>query len=81
MPRTAYARFFKPTVGLWEDSATRTAACPLAAILGRRAVKNDELAIEQGTKMGRRSILRVHLNPDPELSGTGIVALGNVIRL
>jgi PhzF family phenazine biosynthesis protein len=81
-PETAYARFFNPTVDLWEDSATGTAAGPLAAYLGAAGkLKNDRLAIEQGTKMGRRSILRVHLNPDPELSGTGIVVLRGVIRL
>ena len=32
---TAYARFFNPTVGIWEDPATGTAAGPLAAILAR----------------------------------------------
>jgi PhzF family phenazine biosynthesis protein len=32
-PQTAYARFFNPTVGLWEDAATGTAAGPLAAYL------------------------------------------------
>jgi predicted PhzF superfamily epimerase YddE/YHI9 len=37
--------------------------------------------IEQGTKMGRRSILRVRITPDPELSGAGIVVLRGVIRL
>jgi len=42
-PQTAYARFLNPTVGLWEDAATGTAAGPL----------------EQSTKMGRRSILRI----------------------
>jgi predicted PhzF superfamily epimerase YddE/YHI9 len=31
---TAYARFFNPTVGLWEDSATGTAAGPLCGYLG-----------------------------------------------
>jgi PhzF family phenazine biosynthesis protein len=81
-PGTAYARFFNPTVGLWEDAATGTAAGPLAAYLAREgSLKNNELAIEQGTKMGRRSILRVRMTPDPELSGTGIVVLRGVIRL
>lgn len=32
-PETAYARFFNPTVGQWEDAATGTAAGPLAAYL------------------------------------------------
>ena len=30
-PGVAYARFFNPTVGLWEDAATGTAAGPLTA--------------------------------------------------
>jgi PhzF family phenazine biosynthesis protein len=81
-PETAYARFFNPTVGLWEDAATGTAAGPLAAYLASEGLlKNNELAIEQGTKMSRRSILRVRITSAPELSGTGIVVLRGVIRL
>ena len=79
--------FFNPTVGLWEDAATGTAAGPLAAYLASEGlVANNELAIEQGTKMGRRSILRIRVNLEPELSGpelsgTGIVVLRGVLRL
>jgi PhzF family phenazine biosynthesis protein len=81
-PETAFARFFNPTVGLWEDAATGTAAGPLAAYLASEdRLKNNELAIEQGTKMGRRSILRVRITPDPELSGAGIVVLRGLIHL
>jgi PhzF family phenazine biosynthesis protein len=81
-PETAYARFFNPTVGLWEDAATGTAAGPLTAYLASDGLlKNNELAIEQGAKMGRRSILRVRITPAPELSGSGIVVLRGVIRL
>lgn len=81
-PETAYARFFNPTVGLWEDAATGTAAGPLAAYLAATGkLTSGELAIEQGTKMGRRSILRILLTPEPELSGTGIVVLRGVLRL
>jgi PhzF family phenazine biosynthesis protein len=81
-PETAYSRFFNPTVGLWEDAATGTAAGPLAAYLASEGrLKNNELAIEQGTKMGRRSILRVRITPDPELSGAGIVVLRGLIRI
>ena len=80
-PETAYARFFNPTV-VWEDAATGTAAGPLAAYLGSEGLlKNHELSIEQGTKMGRRSILRVCLTPNPELSGAGIVVLRGLIRI
>ncbi len=81
-PETAYARFFNPTVGLWEDAATGTAAGPLAAyLMSNGLLKNSELAIEQGTKMGRRSILRVRVLPEPELSGGGIIILRGAIRV
>ncbi|KAA6456709.1 PhzF family phenazine biosynthesis protein [Acidobacteria bacterium AB60] len=81
-PETAYARFFNPTVGLWEDAATGTAAGPLAAYLaGEGYLEDNEFAIEQGTKMGRQSILRVRLTPEPELSGAGIIVLRGLIKL
>jgi PhzF family phenazine biosynthesis protein len=81
-PQTAYARFFNPAVGLWEDAATGTAAGPLAAYLASEGLlPNKEMAIEQGSKMGRRSILRIRINLEPELSGTGIVVLRGVLRL
>lgn len=78
----AYARFFNPTVGLWEDSATGTAAGPLSAYLGREGLlAGDALTIEQGTRMGRRSFLSVRLTPDPELSGSGVVVLRGMLHL
>ncbi len=79
---TAYARFFNPTVGLWEDAATGTAAGPLAAYLGASGLlKGDSLTVEQGTKMGRKSILRVRLMPESELSGAGVIVLRGTLRL
>lgn len=71
----AYTRFFNPTVGLWEDAATGTAAGPLCAYLGSQGMldSNGELMIEQGTLMGRQSFLRLRLTPDAELSGTGVM--------
>lgn len=81
-PETAYARFFNPTVGLWEDAATGTAAGPLAAYLGSMGLlRNNAIAIEQGTKMGRRSIIRLRLAPEPEISGAGIVVLRGDLHL
>jgi PhzF family phenazine biosynthesis protein len=73
----AYARFFNPTVGLWEDSATGTAAGPLCGYLGWAGMLGPEraLRIEQGVLMGRRSVLEVALTPDPELSGSGALVL------
>nr|WP_234943711.1 PhzF family phenazine biosynthesis protein [Sinorhizobium meliloti] len=64
------------------EFATGTAAGPLAAYLAATGnLTNNELVIEQGTKMGRRSILRIRLAPLPELSGAGIVVVKGVIRL
>lgn len=78
----AYARAFSPTIGLWEDSATGTAAGPLAAYLAREGLlRGDALTIEQGVKMGRRSVLKITLKPDPVLSGAGIIALLGVLRI
>jgi PhzF family phenazine biosynthesis protein len=78
----AYARFFNPTVGLWEDAATGTAAGPLAAYLGQQGMlADDTIAIEQGTKMRRKSILNVRLSPTPELSGAGIIVVQGTMRL
>jgi len=76
-PRTAYARFFNPTVGLWEDAATGTAAGPLCAYLGSLGLLDVDrtLVVEQGVRMGRRSLLNVRLVPEPELSGAGVVVL------
>ena len=76
-PGTAYARFFNPTVGLWEDAATGTAAGPLCAYLGSEGLlaPDQTLVIEQGVRMGRRSLLHVRLTPEPELSGSGVVVL------
>lgn len=79
--KKAYTRFFNPTVGLWEDAATGTAAGPLCAYLGSQGMldSNGELMIEQGTLMGRQSFLCLRLTPDAELSGTGVmVCLGNL---
>jgi PhzF family phenazine biosynthesis protein len=78
----AYARAFSPTIGLWEDSATGTAACPLAAYLGQEdLLRSNALVVEQGVKMGRRSVLKITLEPDPVLSGSGVIALLGVLRI
>lgn len=79
-PETAYARFFNPTVGLWEDSATGTAAGPLAAYLAAEGLIEAGIVIEQGTKMGRPSFIQIRLTPEPEISGTGIVVLRGTLH-
>jgi PhzF family phenazine biosynthesis protein len=80
---SAYTRFFNPTVGLWEDSATGTAAGPLCGYLGWAGLLGPErtLCVEQGVFMGRRSILDVKLTPDPVLSGGGAVVFEGAIVL
>lgn len=75
IPRRAYARFFNPTVGLWEDAATGTAAGPLGAYLASEGLISGSIEIEQGTKMGRRSILQVNLASEPEISGAGVIVM------
>lgn len=75
-PERAYARFFNPTVGLWEDAATGTAAGPLFAYLVSRGLVEGRLLIEQGVKMGRRSVLSLSNGPDgPILSGSGVIVM------
>ncbi|MBA3677528.1 MAG: PhzF family phenazine biosynthesis protein [Sphingosinicella sp.] len=78
----AYARFFNPTIGLWEDSATGTAAGPLCAYLAVHDMLLDgRLIIEQGTRMNRPSFLDVRLSPDPVLSGSGLVVARGTLHL
>jgi PhzF family phenazine biosynthesis protein len=76
-PNAAYARFFNPTVGLWEDAATGTAAGPLCGYLGAAGLlaPDNALIVEQGVQLGRRSMLHVRLTPEPEISGSGVVVL------
>jgi len=75
--KSAYARFFNPSVGLLEDPATGSAAGPLAAYLLQQGVLEEQavLKIEQGTRMGRRSLLTVGFTPDAELSGPGVMVM------
>lgn len=59
----AYARFFNPTVGIPEDPATGTAAGPLAAHLVAHAVaRPGRIGIEQGTAIGRTSVIDVDVS-------------------
>ena len=73
---TAYSRFFNPTVGIWEDPATGTAAGPLAALLvahGLARVGQIQV-IEQGTAMGRTSLIQAEVFADKvQIAGRGVV--------
>lgn len=73
---TAYARFFNPTVGIWEDPATGSAAGPLAAHLARAGLVPDPatVVVEQGHALGRPSTIRVEIDgPIVRLGGAGVV--------
>jgi PhzF family phenazine biosynthesis protein len=80
---TAYARFFNPTVGIWEDPATGTAAGPLAAHLVAHGIAppGQPIVIEQGTAMGRTSLIRAEVATNRvKISGRGVVvASGQLI--
>jgi trans-2,3-dihydro-3-hydroxyanthranilate isomerase len=61
----AYSRMFAPEYGIAEDPATGSATGPLAAFMMRHglvsSIAGTRFISEQGTKMGRRSILHVHI--------------------
>lgn len=81
---TAYARFFNPTMGIWEDPATGTAAGPLAAFLvaAGRAAPNSTLAIEQGHALGRPSRIDVSVHDDQiRVSGSGVVVASGTLKI
>jgi trans-2,3-dihydro-3-hydroxyanthranilate isomerase len=81
---TAYARFFNPTVGIWEDPATGTAAGPLAAHLVAHGVTaaGQPMVIEQGTAMGRTSLIRVEATASGvKISGRGFVVASGRLML
>lgn len=81
---TAYARFFNPTVGIWEDPATGTAAGPLAAHLVNHglAPAGQPMIIEQGTAMGRTSLIRAEAGMSGvRISGRGVVVASGELRL
>lgn len=78
----AYARFFNPTVGIAEDPATGTAAGPLATHLVRhKLAAPGKVRIEQGTALGRTSIIQVEVaGASVKVHGRGvIVASGNLL--
>jgi trans-2,3-dihydro-3-hydroxyanthranilate isomerase len=79
-----YTRFFNPTVGIWEDPATGTAAGPLAAhlVAHRLATPGQTIVIEQGTAMGRTSLIQVEVIADSvKVSGRGVVVASGLLTL
>jgi trans-2,3-dihydro-3-hydroxyanthranilate isomerase len=81
---TAYARFFNPTVGIWEDPATGSAAGPLASHLVTQGIApgNDRLLIEQGHALGRPSLLQVDIEDGQvRLVGAGVVVAEGTLHV
>ncbi len=67
-PEGVYSRMFAPEHGVIEDPATGSATGPLAAYLNKHGLASDrpgtQFVNEQGTKMGRRSILHVNISEE-----------------
>jgi trans-2,3-dihydro-3-hydroxyanthranilate isomerase len=64
-PEGAYSRMFAPEHGVFEDPATGSATGPLAAFMMQNKLVSGaagtRFVSEQGTRMGRRSLLHVHV--------------------
>jgi trans-2,3-dihydro-3-hydroxyanthranilate isomerase len=73
----AYSRMFAPEYGVAEDPATGSSTGPLATFMMRHGLAADaagtRLVSEQGTKMGRRSLLHVLVRGD---GGAGGIEVG-----
>ncbi len=80
-PHGAYSRMFAPEYGVSEDPATGSSTGPLAAFMIRHGLipcaAGTRFTSEQGTKMGRRSILHVHILGDRGQDGIDVG--GNVV--
>ena len=66
-PEGAYSRMFAPDYGIPEDPASGSSTGPLAAFMlrhGLRPAGGSRFVSEQGTKMGRRSLLHVEIRGD-----------------
>ena len=76
----AYSRMFAPEMGVVEDPATGSATGPLAAYMARHKLcaheRGTQLLSEQGTKMGRRSLLHFRFN---EADGESGIEVGGYV--
>jgi trans-2,3-dihydro-3-hydroxyanthranilate isomerase len=72
----AYSRMFAPELGVVEDPATGSATGPLAAYMMRHSLVSGRSGTrffsEQGTKMGRRSILYVDIRGEQGSEGIDV---------
>jgi trans-2,3-dihydro-3-hydroxyanthranilate isomerase len=75
-PEGAYSRMFAPLYGISEDPATGSATGPLASFMMRNGLTSGtagrRLISEQGTKMGRRSILHVCIHGENGMDGIDV---------
>jgi len=79
----AYSRMFAPEVGVVEDPATGSSVAPMVATHRENNVlgAQNELRVEQGTKMGRRGILRVRLGPPLQVGGEAVAVFESSLSL
>jgi trans-2,3-dihydro-3-hydroxyanthranilate isomerase len=73
IPDGAYSRMFAPEYGIPEDPATGSSTGPLAVFMIRRGLVSDAAGTrfvrEQGTRMGRRSLLHVDIQGENGADG------------
>ena len=78
-----YSRMFAPEYGVPEDPATGSSTGPLAAFMIKHGLlsgaSNTRFISEQGTKMGRRSLLHVRIADNKQ--GEGIYVGGHVTAI
>jgi len=76
MPEGAYSRMFAPEYGVPEDPATGSSTGPLAAFMMRHGLvasaSGTRFISEQGTKMGRRSLLHVQIHGEHGCDGIDV---------
>ncbi len=78
----AYARFFNPTVGLFEDPATGSAAGPLAWLLSRGQRGRATVLVEQGHALGRPSTIAVDVDGDTvTLVGSAVISAEGALHI
>jgi trans-2,3-dihydro-3-hydroxyanthranilate isomerase len=69
----AYSRMFAPEHGVVEDPATGSSTGPLAAYMMRTGlISSPRFVSEQGTKMGRRSLLHVEIRGNKGANGIDV---------
>ena len=75
-PDGAYSRMFAPEYGVSEDPATGSSTGPLAAFMMRHRLVSGaagkRFVSEQGTRMGRRSVLHVQIHGDQGAEGIDV---------